>query len=374
MPGPAIRAVAEIDLGAVAANVRQLRSHIGERVRLCAVIKADAYGHGAIPVARAAVTAGADQLGVFTVDEAADLRAAGVTAPVLLLGPLTPAELALAARLEVETVAWSAQHVEGVAARGGGTVHVEIDSGMGRFGLKDADSLRELTSRLALHQSVRVGGLMTHLATADEDQRFAAEQLRRFRDLAAEAFTPDRRPILHVANSAAALGMPEARLDMVRCGIALYGIDPYHENPRRHGLRPAMRVVSDIAALRPLETGESVGYGRRWHATEPTWVATVPMGYADGIPRAATERIEVLIGGRRHPAIGMISMDSLTVNLGRRRTGDAPAAIGDEVVLLGAQGAEEISAEEIAARRGTIGYEVVTAISKRVPRRYLRPG
>lgn len=373
MADPKVRAVVEIDLGAVAANVRKLRWHVGEHVRLCAVVKADAYGHGATQVAPVALNAGADQLAVYTIDEAAELRAAGVTAAILVLGPLTGTELDQATRLEVETVAWTPQHVDRVATRGGGTVHVEIDSGMGRFGVKGSEALRALTDRVAAAgRSVRVGGLMTHFATADEDLAFATEQLRRFHLLAAAAFPPDRRPILHAANSAAALGMPEARLDMVRCGIAVYGIDPYHVDARRHGLRPAMRVISAIAALHRLEPGDTVGYGRRWRAAQPTWVATVPLGYADGIPRAAHDKLEVLIGGRRHPVVGTISMDSLTVSLGPQ-TRDAAGAIGEEVILLGAQRDDEITAAEIASRRETISYEVVTSISQRVPRRYVCP-
>jgi alanine racemase len=345
-----VRAVAHIDLGAIARNCERLPKP------LCAVVKANAYGHGTLPVAEAALRGGADWLAVATADEAAELRRGGIEGPVLVMGALTSDDVRVAVEADADVVAWT-EEVADAAPR----VHVKLDTGMSRLGTKD----RELARRLAARPNTV--GVMTHFATADEpgDDLFG-EQLARFREFVDEVGRDDVR--VHAANSAAALRDPAAHFDMVRCGIAVYGLDPFQSDPADHGLEPALTLRSWVAALRLLEAGESAGYGRRWRAEEPTWLATVPIGYGDGWRRALTNNADVLIGGRRRPLVGAVSMDNVTVALGP----EDDAAIGDEVVLIGAQGDERILAEEVARRLGTINYEVTTGLLPRVTREHRR--
>jgi len=345
-----VRAVADIDLGAIERNCARLPKP------LCAVVKANAYGHGTVPVAEAALAGGAEWLAVATAGEAADLRAGGIGAPVLVMGALTRDEVGAAVEAEADVVAWTEEVAE-AAPR----VHVKLDTGMSRLGTKD----RELALRLAARPNAV--GLMTHFATADErgDDLFPA-QLDRFREFVSDVGRDD--VLVHAANSAAALRDPESHFDLVRCGVAVYGLDPFQGDPADHGLEPAMTLRSWVAALRRLEAGESAGYGRRWTAEGPTWLATVPIGYGDGWRRALTNNADVLIGGRRHPLAGAVSMDNVTVALGA----GADVAVGDEVVLLGAQGDERILVEEVARRIGTINYEVTTGLLPRVRREHLR--
>ena len=345
-----VRAVADIDLGAIERNCARLPKP------LCAVVKANAYGHGTVPVAEAALAGGAEWLAVATAGEAADLRAGGIGAPVLVMGALTRDEVGAAVEAEADVVAWTDEVAE-AAPR----VHVKLDTGMSRLGTKD----RELALRLAARPNAV--GLMTHFATADErgDDLFPA-QLGRFREFVSDVGRDD--VLVHAANSAAALRDPESHFDLVRCGVAVYGLDPFQGDPADHGLEPAMTLRSWVAALRRLEAGESAGYGRRWTAEGPTWLATVPIGYGDGWRRALTNNADVLIGGRRHPLAGAVSMDNVTVALGA----GADVAVGDEVVLLGAQGDERILVEEVARRIGTINYEVTTGLLPRVRREHSR--
>jgi len=341
------RALATIELGAIERNCARLPKP------LCAVVKSDGYGHG--PVAAAALAGGAAWLAVAAAGEAAELRRQGIEAPILVMGALTPDELRVAVDANADVVAWTEEVAE-AAPR----VHVKLDTGMGRLGTKD----RELALRLALRPNVV--GLMTHFATADElgDDLFG-RQLGAFREFVEAVGRDD--VIVHAANSAAALREPASHFDLVRCGIAIYGMDPFGEDPAAHGLEPALSLRSWVGAVRRFEAGVSAGYGRRWTAPEPTWVATVPIGYGDGWRRALTNNCDVLIGGRRHPLVGTVSMDNVTVTLGP----DTDVAVGDEVVLIGAQGEERILAEEVARRLDTINYEVTCALTPRVRRRHL---
>ena len=345
-----MRAVADIDLGAIERNCARLPKP------LCAVVKANAYGHGTVPVAEAALAGGAEWLAVATAAEAAELRAGGIGAPVLAMGAFTRDEVRTAVEADADVVAWT-EEVADAAPR----VHVKLDTGMSRLGTRD----RELALRLAARPNAV--GLMTHFATADElgDDLFPA-QLERFREFVAEVGRDD--VLVHAANSAAAIRDPESHFDMVRCGVAVYGLDAFQRDPGDHGLEPAMTLRSWVAALRRLEPGESAGYGRRFIAQEPTWLATVPIGYGDGWRRALTNNAEVLIDGRRHPLVGAVSMDNITVAL---RPG-TDVAVGDEAVLIGAQGGERILAEEVARRLGTINYEVTTGLLPRVTREFSR--
>jgi alanine racemase len=344
------RAVARIDLGAVERNCTRLPKP------LCAVVKANGYGHGIGPVAEAALAGGATWLAVATAAEAAELRRLAADVPVLVMGALTRDELQLAIDVGADVVAWS-QEVADAAPR----VHVKLDTGMGRLGTRD----RELALRLAAGPNTV--GLMTHFATADEldDDLFAA-QLEEFRDFVAEVGRDEL--LVHAANSAAALRDPASHFDIVRCGVAIYGLDPFQADPAPHGLEPALSLHSWVASLRRIEPGQSVGYGRRWRAQEPTWVATVPVGYGDGWRRALTNKCDVLIRGSRHPLVGTVSMDNVTVALGAEPSAD----VGDEVVLIGAQGEERILAEEVARRMGTINYEVTTGLLPRIRRELVR--
>jgi alanine racemase len=341
------RAVATVDLGAIERNCARLPKP------LCAVVKADAYGHG--PIAAATLAGGATSLAVAAADEAAELRRQGIDAPILVMGALTGAELRVAVEARADVVAWTEEIAEAAPS-----VHLKLDTGMGRLGTKD----RELALRLAARPNVV--GLMTHFATADDpqDDLFAA-QLEAFREFV-DAVGRDELTA-HAANSAAALRDPASHFDMVRCGVAMYGMDPFGEDPRAHGLEPALSLRSWVGAVRRFEAGDSAGYGRRWTAAEPTWIATVPIGYGDGWRRGLTNNCDVLIRGRRHPLVGTVSMDNVTVALGP----DTDIEVGDEVVLIGAQGEERILAEEVAGRLNTINYEVTCALLPRVRRRHV---
>ena len=342
------RALAQVDLGAIERNCARLPKP------LCAVVKGNGYGHG--PVAGAALAGGATWLAVATAAEARGLREQGLDAPVLVMGALTRDELRVAAEAGSDVVAWTDEVAE-AAAR----VHVKLDTGMGRLGTKD----REAALRLAARPNVV--GLMTHFATADEpgDDLFPA-QLEAFRSFVEAVGRDDL--LIHAANSAAALRDPASHFDMVRCGIAIYGLDPFQEDPAAHGLEPALSLHSWVAAVRRFEPGDSAGYGRRWTAAERCWVATIPIGYGDGWRRGLTNNSDVLIRGRRHPLVGAVSMDSVTVGLGA----DTDVEVGDPVVLIGSQGEERILAEEVARRLGTINYEVTTGLLPRVRREHVR--
>lgn len=357
------RAVATVDLGAIAANVETLRSRLGPTTCLCAVVKADAYGHGALPVAGAALDAGAARLAVATVAEAEALRNGQIEAAILILGPLTGEELDRANACAAEVVVWSEGFARQVA-RAGGAVHVKLDTGMGRLGVADPVSGTNLLRFLAERRDVSIVGAMTHFATADEpESNFAAEQLARFLEWAEPLKAEHPALLLHAANSAAALALPESHLDMVRVGIALYGMDPFQRDANDWGLVPALRLTSYVADIKRCGAGESVGYGRKFIASRPTRIAIVPIGYADGVRRALGGRGRVAIGGQRHPIVGRVSMDMLAVDIGA-----AEVRGGETVEIVGPR----VPAEESAAVLGTINYEITCSLSQRVARVYER--
>lgn len=357
-----IRARARVDLGAIERNTARLAA-AAPGAAVCAVVKADAYGHGMAPAARAALAGGATWLAVATAAEAAALRGAGVTARLLVLGALSDEELPVALGADADVVAWTPETVDRVSGLGGGRVHVKLDTGMGRLGTRDPDEATAVADAAARAPGVELAGLMTHFATADEPgDTFFGEQLARF-----TAWAPalrERHPgaVLHAANSAATLRDPAAHFDLVRPGVALYGLDPFGADPAAHGLEPALELTSYVAAVKPIAPGESAGYGRRFVAREPTRIATVPIGYGDGWRRGLTNDADVLVNGRRIPLVGTVSMDNVTLDAG------AGAEVGDEAVLIGARGGERILAEEVARRLGTINYEVTCGIAARVPR------
>ncbi len=372
----ALRALARVDLAAVERNCERLRFAAGPRTALCAVVKANAYGHGTVPVARAALSGGASWLAVAAADEAIELRAAGIAAPVLMMGALSAEELPRALDAHADVVAWRPAFVEALCEAGHARgrrlrVHVKLDVGMGRLGIRDADELLALAERIDAAPELELVGGMTHLPCADEDPERTRAEVESFRVFGERlrALAPD--VVLHAANSAATLSLPESAFGMVRCGIAVYGLDPFGADSAAHGLEPALELRSYVGALKPLAPGESVGYGATFAAAEPTWIATLPIGYGDGWRRAFSDNAEVLIGGRRHPLVGRVSMDNVTVDVGPDPAGIAE---GDEVVLLGPQGDERITAEELARRIDTINYEITTALTARPTRAYHRDG
>jgi alanine racemase len=363
------RAVARIDLAAVRHNATRLAASAAPAA-LMAIVKAGGYGHGAVPVALAALEGGAEELGVATVDEAEELRGAGIEAPILVMGPLIGGETARALAAGAEIAVWTQEmcaHAGSLATPDRpARVHLALDTGMGRLGVR-LDELDALLAAAA-RPEISVVAVATHFSTADEltgdGAAFFREQLLRFRS--AGGAVRERFPAarLHAANSAATLRGPDARLDMVRCGIALYGCSPFGRSAAEDGLRPVMSWTSYLAATKRLGSRESAGYGRTWRAPRGTTIGVVPVGYADGCARSLSSRGQVLVGGRRVPIVGAISMDQLTVDLGP----GAGEAVGDEVVLIGTQGEEAISVEEVARWRETISYEVTCGVGARVRR------
>jgi alanine racemase len=362
------RALARVDLAAIAANTARMRRELRDGAALCAVVKADGYGHGAVPAARAALEGGATWLAVAAADEARELREAGIAdVPILVLGALSPEELDVALAARADVAVWREELVDAIASRGGGRVHVKLDTGMGRLGTRDPEHALRVAARAAAAPGVELVGAMTHFATADErGDAFFGEQLARM-----QAWTADvreRHPgiVVHAANSAATLRDPASHFDMVRAGIAIYGLDPFGEDPAARDLRPALSLSTWVAAVKPIAPGESAGYGRRFVAERATSIATLPIGYGDGFRRAFTNNAEVLVRGRRLPIVGTVSMDNVTAD-----AGPAPdVAVGDAAVLIGEQDGERITAEDLARRLDTINYEITCGLLPRVPRTY----
>jgi alanine racemase len=370
------RALARVNLAAIERNCALLRARVGAATALCAVVKANGYGHGAVQAARAAQAGGASWLAVAAAREAAELRAAGIDGPLLVLGALTGEELEIALDARADVVAWCAQFAErasaGAQARGTEVgIHLKLDVGMGRLGTRDPDALLTAARRVLELPALRLTGAMTHFPSADEDVALTRRELAAFTAFAARLreLAPD--VLLHAGNSAAALGLPESRLGMVRCGIAVYGLDPWGRDPAEQGLEPALELRSWVAALKPIAPGETVGYGATFTAIEPGWIATLPIGYGDGFRRAFSNNGVALLGGRRRPLVGRVSMDNVCVDVGPD-PGDL--RVGDAAILIGAAGAERILAEELAQRIGTINYEITTALSQRVVWQHHRDG
>jgi alanine racemase len=363
------RATASVNLAAIERNCARLRAEL-RGSELCAVVKADGYGHGAVQSARAALQGGATWLAVAAAQEASELRAAGLReVRVLVMGALSTAELAQALAAQADVVVWDERYVEAVRAAGGGRVHVKLDTGMGRLGVRDPDRAGQVADLAASAKGVQLAGLMTHFATADEcaDEHFE-RQLELFTPWARATAARHPGVIVHAANSAATLRTPRAQFDMVRCGIAVYGMDPFGEDARARGLAPALELGSYVAEVKPCRAGESVGYGRRWVAERDTYVGVLPIGYADGVRRGLSNNTEVLVGGRRYPLVGTVSMDNVTIDLGAGA--EALRLRGEPAVLLGEQGDQRVTAEQLAERLGTINYEIACGVSARVPRRY----
>lgn len=368
------RVDARVDLAAVRSNVAVLARFAGDAA-LMAVVKADAYGHGAVPVARAAVEAGAPWLGVALVEEGIELREAGLTAPVLVLSEPPPDAAGAVVAHDLTPVVYRTPFVEALAKSVADSdrseplpVHLKVDTGMHRVGCDGAEALR-LADSVAGFEELELEGLMTHFAVADEvDHPATAEQMRRFASCRAElAEHGHEPPLVHAANSAATLTLPETRHDLVRCGIAVYGIAPSPALDGVADLRPVMSLRAEVTQVRRVPAGEGISYGLRYRLDRPATIAVVSIGYGDGVPRRLGHvGGEVLVGGRRRPIAGTVTMDQLMADCG-----DDEVGVGDEVVLIGGQGDEAVTAQEWGERLETIGYEVTCGIGPRVPRRYV---
>jgi alanine racemase len=365
-----------IDLDALTENVRAIKAHIGPGVSLISVVKANAYGHGLIPIARTALTAGASRLAVARVDEGIALRQAGINAPVLVMGYAIPAEARLVVEYQLTPTITSLKAASSLSdeARTLGRrvgIHVKVDTGMGRYGLLPDEVLPFLSQVIAL-PGLELEGIYTHFASADSaDRTFTRYQFSVFVGVLEALFKVGIKPrIRHAANSAAALDLPETHLDAVRIGVAQYGLHPSSEVSPAVPLRPVLSLHSHVARLHTLAPRSSVGYGRTFIAKRTTQAALIPVGYGDGYHRALSGRAEVLIGKQFAPILGRVSMDQIVADV----TSIPGVHEGDEVVLLGSQGDERISAEEVAAWGGTINYEVTTSLLPRLPRVYVRDG
>ena len=361
---------AEVDLGCIRRNVSRIKSLLKPGTRLLAVVKANAYGHGEVECAWAAIDGGADWLGVARVEEGAALRRAGIDRPILLLAQPPLSALGAAARYRLTPTIYTEEAARGWADQAGAGhrlgCHLKVDTGMHRYGVA-YDRAEEFLDLLRSLDGVQVEGIWTHFAVAEEvANSFTSQQHKLFLELLDGLGSKIDGLIRHMSNSAASLTFPEAHLDMVRTGIATYGIYPSPALSGTVQLEPAMSLKSRVGMVKRLAAGESISYGQRYTLPREAFVATVPCGYADGLRRSLTNNGEVLIGGRRYRISGTITMDHFLVD-----AGDDPLRAGDEVVILGRQGADRITAQEMADKIGTIPYEVVCGISARVRRIYL---
>jgi alanine racemase len=365
------RAVARIDFEAIRANCTRLKAELGAGAELCAVVKADGYGHGADGCANAALAGGATRLAVATAVEAEQVGRRLQHIPLLTMGALTAEDVDIVLSAGSEVAVWHEDFRRLLAdrARAQGRparVHVKYDSGMGRLGCTDPEAVIALARACDADPSLQIAGVWTHFATADEpESTFFDEQLGRFETVAAAVKAEFPAAIAHAANSAAVFRDRRSHFDMARCGVAIYGLDPFQGDPAEHGLAPALSLRSYVADVKRFAAGASAGYGQTWFAPEETRVGVVPLGYGDGVRRGLGNNAEVLVGGRRYPLVGTVSMDNITIDLGA----DTAVVPGDEAVLIGSQGEDAIRAEEVAARLDTINYEVTCGISARVPRR-----
>lgn len=363
---------AEINLKAIYHNIRLLKKLTSSSTLFMAVVKANGYGHGAVPVARAALEAGADRLGVALVEEAVRLRQAGIKSPIHILSepPSNAARLTVENEL-IPTVCSRevAEAISTFAQRDSKRVkiHVKVDTGMNRIGIRPEQAtsfIRYLNSLPA----VEVEGIFTHFATADcPEDSYTEEQLSEFRRVLKELDREGLALLLrHAANSAATIFSPPTHLDMVRVGIAMYGLYPSPASRGQVSLRPALQLKAKVSFVKKVQSGQGVSYGLTYRTKEPTQIATLPLGYGDGYSRLLSNKSEVLIGGRRRPVVGNVCMDQLMVD-----TGADKVTVGEEAVLIGQQETQEISVEELAEIMGTINYEIVCNLSLRVPRVYI---
>lgn len=372
------RVYAQVDLDAIRANLAYIRRHIDPHTRVLAVVKADGYGHGSVPIAREIEAM--EELGGFaaaTAEEALELRRAGIRKPILVLGYTFPYAYEELIRQEVRLAVFredTLEQLKEAAGRAGrkAIVHVKVDTGMGRIGIQPREENIAFLERIAASEELELEGIFTHFARADEaDLESTRKQMKRFQDFTALAQERlgMRIPCQHVSNSAGILRLQEANLDLVRAGIILYGLCPSEEVAQdAKGLQPAMSLHSHLVYIKEVEPGQSISYGGTFTADRRMRVGTVPVGYGDGYPRSLSGKGSVLIRGRRVPILGRVCMDQFMVDL----TAIPEAAEGDPVVLLGRDGQEEITAQELGELSGRFNYELMCDISPRVPRVYVK--
>jgi alanine racemase len=369
---------AEINLDAIGENMRIFRRHIGENVKIMAVVKADGYGHGAYEVASKALEEGADYLGVALLDEALDLRARGILAPILVLSSIPERGIDKAIQNNISMTVYRKEILKSIVQAASSLkkkarVHIKLDTGMGRIGIRDEEELEQLFTLVKASSSIEVEGLFTHFATADEEDTsyFKVQQERFSTFLNRINHLKWDIPIIHCNNSAASMFYPEQSLHMIRLGISLYGQYPSpHTRTAGIKLSPAFEWKANITHVKRIKAGESVSYGAVFTAEKETVVATVPVGYADGYNRLLSNRGQVLVKGTRAKIAGRVCMDQFMIDV----TGIPGVEAGDEVVLIGRQGTSMISVDEMADWLSTINYEVTCMVSKRIPRVYYENG
>ncbi|NLS44949.1 MAG: alanine racemase [Firmicutes bacterium] len=368
--------VAQINLACIAHNIQAIRKVTGPDCEILGIVKADAYGHGVIPVARTALDNGASWLGVALIEEGIALRKSGIIAPILVVAQLFPAQAQAALRYNLScTVATYefAEALSNAAVKEGkrAKCHIKIDTGMGRIGLHP-DQTVNFVKHIAMLPNIEIEGLFTHLATAEEeDKTFLYKQLSLFND-ATEALRRNgiQAKYYHAANSVAAITTPEARLDIVRPGIFMYGFTPLYgeradQIKAEIGIVPALSIRTKVGFVKRCPAGTPIGYGGTYITHKESTIVTLPIGYADGFPRALSNCGEVIIKGNRFPVVGRVCMDECMVCVG-----DADVHMGNEAIIIGKQGTKEITAEEIAEKIGTVAHDVLCGISGRVPRIY----
>lgn len=363
---------AKVNLSAIKHNVAVIKQNIGSGPMFCAVVKANAYGHGSVMVAKAALEGGADWLAVAMPEEARELREGGIKAPILVLGPSNRWQWEVASELDISMVVASKDCLNSAlaAAKKCGKVqklHIKTDTGMNRVGVRSTDELNELLDTIEREPLLELQGVMTHFSCADEeDKQYTYMQAERFDEFAGIVKQRGFSPMLHAANSATAIDMPKFGYDMVRVGISLYGCYPSHEVKKQVKLRPALSMYSHISHIKTVEEGSRISYGGTFAADRTMRVATLPLGYADGFSRLLSNKGEVFIHGKRARVLGRVCMDQILVDV----TEIEMAKLHDEAVIIGKQGRDEITATEVADIIGTINYEVLCNISARVPRLY----
>jgi len=361
---------AEINLAAFRHNFRQIERKLRKGVSILSVVKADGYGHGMEEIARASLSCGAKILGVANIEEGIFLRKRGIRAPILVLGSVYPlANFTYILRYDLSPTISSlvaSEELSKIArrARKKVKVHIKVDTGMGRIGIS-AENAADLVRRVLQLPGIIVEGIYTHLAAADSDYEFTVQQIRKFQSVIDELERDNIRiKYKHAANSTAVLSYPDAHFNLARPGISLYGLAPFEGAEKEIDLKPVMQLKTKIVFIKRVKKGTSISYGRTWKAEKDSVIATLPIGYADGYNRLLSNRAEVLICGKRVPIVGRVCMDMCMADA----TSLPDVKVGEEVVLIGSQGKERITADEIAKIIGTISYEVVCGISKRVPR------
>lgn len=361
---------AEIDLKAIEYNYRQVKKIVGRDIKIMAVVKANAYGHGTVEVSNVLERLGVDYLGVAATDEAMRLRDHGIKSPILVLGHVLPAEVRPAIERDITLTLASNELLEAIqdAVSAGlkAKVHVKIDTGMGRLGLWHEEAINFIKN-LAAEKNIIIEGIYTHFSSAGRDDFFTSYQMESFEKLLLKLESFDIAvPLKHAANSIAAIDFARSRQNLVRPGLIIYGMYPKHTFPKIIRLKPALSLKTRIVFIKDTPAGRSISYGRTYVTHKQTRIATLPVGYADGYARNLSNRAEVLVRGKRAPVVGKVTMDQTMIDVGHIKG----VKVGDEVVLIGKQGRDEIRTEKLARLAGTIAYETICAISNRVPRIY----